>query len=227
MWSSLISKGGCVVSGSYAKARNEGISLNNNLCYDSGHQKIFSSQSRAALCPSRLCRSTTFASKNSSLGSVSENNATKKTKGDDFDCANLNLCKQLLLNEVDIASTSTWCLVLALLAGVFLVPDAADAATSSISNSHSIYSADNIADLAENEDFWGNVLRYVSYFFSVLLGTAYVALKPIVELLKRPTTAILVILGATGLYLFVSTTVSAMLGVNEFEYDPSSIVTPM
>jgi hypothetical protein len=107
------------------------------------------------------------------------------------------------------------------------VPGAADAATLAVSNNHSIYSANNIADLAENEDFWGNVLRYVSYFFSVLLGTAYVALKPIVELLKRPTTAILVILGAAGLYLFVSTTVSAMLGVNEFEYDPSSIVTPM
>ncbi len=81
-------------------------------------------------------------------------------------------------------------------------------------------------DLAENEDFWANVLRYVSYFFSVLLGTAYVAFKPILELLKRPTTAVLVIGAAIGLYYFVSTTVSAMLGVNEYGYEPSSIVTP-
>jgi len=83
-----------------------------------------------------------------------------------------------------------------------------------------------LADIAENEDFWANVLRYVSYFFSVLLGTAYVAFKPILELLKRPTTAILVIAGAAGLYYFVSSTVSMMLGVNEFTYEPSSIVTP-
>ena len=83
-----------------------------------------------------------------------------------------------------------------------------------------------LADIAENEDFWANVLRYVSYFFSVLLGTAYVAFKPILELLKRPTTALLVIAGAAGLYYFVSTTVSMMLGVNEFTYEPSSIVTP-
>lgn len=81
-------------------------------------------------------------------------------------------------------------------------------------------------DLAENEDFWANVLRYVSYFFSVLLGTAYVAFKPILELLKRPTTAVLVIGAAAGLYYFVSTTVTAMLGVNEYGYEPSSIVTP-
>lgn len=81
-------------------------------------------------------------------------------------------------------------------------------------------------DLAENEDFWANVLRYVSYFFSVLLGTAYVAFKPILELLKRPTTAVLVIGAAVGLYFFVSTTVSAMLGMNEYGYEPSSIVTP-
>jgi hypothetical protein len=230
MLSGLISKGGSVLSGIRTSVRNEGTSLNRKLNYDCSRQNIFSSQSRSALWPSRLGCFTAFAHKDGSLGPVSENNDAKKTEICDFyssDCANVNLCQQLLLNKVDITSTGTWCLVLALLAGVFLVPGAADAATLAVSNNHSIYSANNIADLAENEDFWGNVLRYVSYFFSVLLGTAYVALKPIVELLKRPTTAILVILGAAGLYLFVSTTVSAMLGVNEFEYDPSSIVTPM
>lgn len=85
-----------------------------------------------------------------------------------------------------------------------------------------------IGDLAENEEFWSNVLRYVSYFFSVLLGTAYTALKPIAELLKRPTTAALVLVGGAALYFFVSTTVSAMLGMNDIiDYEPSSIVTPM
>jgi hypothetical protein len=84
-----------------------------------------------------------------------------------------------------------------------------------------------LGELAENEEFWSNVGRYISYFFSVLLGTAYVALKPVLELLKRPTTAVFVVLGAGALYLFVSTVVSAMLGVNDLqEYVPSSIVTP-
>lgn len=84
-----------------------------------------------------------------------------------------------------------------------------------------------LADLAENSDFWANVLRYISYFFSVLLGTAYVAVKPVAELLRRPRTAVLVIAAAVLLYLFVSTTVSAMLGLNDLvDYEPSSIVTP-
>lgn len=87
--------------------------------------------------------------------------------------------------------------------------------------------ANLVADLAENSDFWANVLRYVSYFFSVLLGTVYVALKPVAQLLQRPRTAVLVVAAAVLLYLFVSTTVSAMLGLNDLvEYEPSSIVTP-
>lgn len=78
-----------------------------------------------------------------------------------------------------------------------------------------------LADVAEGADFWSNVLRYVSYFFSVLLGTAYVALKPLADLFKRPATAILGLAGIAGLLAFVSFTVNAMLGVNEpFEYNP-------
>lgn len=85
-----------------------------------------------------------------------------------------------------------------------------------------------LADLAENEDFWGNVLRYISYFFSVLLGTAYIAVRPLLELLKRPTTAVLVVAGLGALLFFVSFTVQAMLGINDpVEYTASSIVTPL
>ncbi|KAL4458370.1 hypothetical protein ABPG75_013235 [Micractinium tetrahymenae] len=85
-----------------------------------------------------------------------------------------------------------------------------------------------LADLAENEDFWGNVLRYISYFFSVLLGTAYIAVRPLLELLKRPTTAVLVVAGLGALVFFVSFTVQAMLGINEpVDYTASSIVTPL
>ncbi|EFN54403.1 hypothetical protein CHLNCDRAFT_15860, partial [Chlorella variabilis] len=57
--------------------------------------------------------------------------------------------------------------------------------------------------------FWGNVLRYISYFFSVLLGTAYIAVKPLIELMKKPTTAVLVVGGLAGLFFFVSFTVQA------------------
>mmetsp|Transcript_9579 Transcript_9579/g.18996 ORF Transcript_9579/g.18996 Transcript_9579/m.18996 type:complete len:193 (+) Transcript_9579:720-1298(+) len=122
-----------------------------------------------------------------------------------------------LMSRIDSKDVSSLLLCGVLAAGLFFTAaDWSMAATSSAGQ----------YDLAENEDFWANVLRYVSYFFSVLLGTAYVAFKPILELLKRPTTAVLVILATLGLYFFVSTTVTAMLGVEEFEYEPSSIVTP-
>lgn len=58
------------------------------------------------------------------------------------------------------------------------------------------------------------MLRYGSYFFSVLLGTAYTAVKPIGGLLKKPISAVLTITAIIGLYIFVSSTVNAMLGVN-------------
>ncbi|PSC68395.1 Calcium release-activated calcium channel [Micractinium conductrix] len=72
-----------------------------------------------------------------------------------------------------------------------------------------------LGDVAENEDFWGNVLRYISYFFSVLLGTAYIAIRPLIELMKRPGTAVLVVAGTAGLVYFVSFTVQTMLGMND------------
>ena len=61
----------------------------------------------------------------------------------------------------------------------------------------------------------GNILRYVSYFFSVLLGTAYTAVKPIGGFLRKPVSAVITIAAVIGLYIFVSSTVNAMLGVNQ------------
>jgi hypothetical protein len=69
-------------------------------------------------------------------------------------------------------------------------------------------------DLFLQEDFWTNLGRYGTYFFSVLLGTAYTALKPIAGLLKRPVTAVFTVAAIAGLVVFVSTTVKAMLGVS-------------
>eukprot|EP00884_Botryococcus_braunii_P003325 jgi/Botrbrau1/12994/Bobra.384_1s0018.1 len=74
--------------------------------------------------------------------------------------------------------------------------------------------AADLNNLAQNEDFWKNLLRYGTYFFSVLLGTAYTALKPIGGLLKRPVTAVFTLAAIVGLLVFVSTTVKAMLGVS-------------
>lgn len=65
------------------------------------------------------------------------------------------------------------------------------------------------------EDFWSNILRYVSYFFSVLLGTAYTAIKPIGGFLRKPVSAVITVAVIIGLYVFVSSTVNAMLGVNQ------------
>ena len=76
---------------------------------------------------------------------------------------------------------------------------------------------------SEDSEFWVNVSRYGRYFITVLLGTAYISVKPVLELLKRPKTAFLVLTGIAVLYLFVSTTVQAMLGVsNPLDYQPSS-----
>lgn len=55
--------------------------------------------------------------------------------------------------------------------------------------------------------------RYGSYFFSVLLGTAYTAVKPIGGLLRKPATAAATVAALAALLLFVTSTVSAMLGL--------------
>jgi hypothetical protein len=84
-----------------------------------------------------------------------------------------------------------------------------------------------VGELAENQEFWGNVLRYISYFFSVMLGTGYIMLKPFAALLKRPVTAVLLLVGVAALLYFINFTVQSMLGVNEVLFDEStSFVTP-
>ncbi|KAL4535460.1 hypothetical protein Ndes2437B_g06187 [Nannochloris sp. 'desiccata'] len=152
--------------------------------------------------------------------------SSETTNSSNYSSAPLELMQRLLAASESTPTPRTWAII-GMLAGVTLL------ATPGLALAEHLPSAASsipqpIADLAENEDFWANVLRYISYFFSVLLGTAYVAIKPIFELLKRPTTAILVIIGGAALYFFVSTTVGAMLGMNDIiEYEPSSIVTPM
>jgi len=160
------------------------------------------------------------------LGNTAVVGVRSETSTSSNSSAPLELMQRVLAASESTSTARTWAII-GMLAGVTLL------ATPGLALAEHLPSATSsiprpIADIAENEDFWANVLRYISYFFSVLLGTAYVAIKPVFELLKRPTTAILVIIGGAALYFFVSTTVGAMLGMNEIiEYEPSSIVTPM
>ncbi|KAK9821931.1 hypothetical protein WJX81_003796 [Elliptochloris bilobata] len=87
--------------------------------------------------------------------------------------------------------------------------------------------AADLNQLAEGEDFWSNVGRYGSYFFSVLLGTAYTAVRPIGGLLRKPVTAVATLAALAALAVFVTSTVSAMLGLNGgYEYEASSLLPP-
>ena len=93
----------------------------------------------------------------------------------------------------------------------------ADAATNTISDGAQVPHYVNIAmgDMGENEDFWANVVRYGRYFVTVMLGTGYIMVKPLVELLKKPTTAIAVISFTIFTLWFVRFTVNAMLGLDD------------
>ncbi|XP_059663480.1 uncharacterized protein LOC132309158 [Cornus florida] len=71
------------------------------------------------------------------------------------------------------------------------------------------------------EDFWENMRRYALYALTVSTGVAYVVFQPIVELLKNPISAILIITIIGGGFYIVSQVVSAMVGVTDFSYDYS------
>ncbi|XP_050223877.1 uncharacterized protein LOC126671256 [Mercurialis annua] len=69
------------------------------------------------------------------------------------------------------------------------------------------------------EEFWDNVRRYALYALTVSTGALWALLEPIVELLKNPVSAVLVILILGGGFFIVSQVLSAMVGVTDFSYD--------
>lgn len=71
------------------------------------------------------------------------------------------------------------------------------------------------------EEFWDNVRRYALYFLTVSTGAVYTVFLPILELLKNPISAILVLVILGGSLYIVSQVISAMVGVTEFSYDYS------
>ncbi|KAK6932856.1 hypothetical protein RJ641_002480 [Dillenia turbinata] len=71
------------------------------------------------------------------------------------------------------------------------------------------------------EEFWDNMRRYALYALTVSTGVAYTLLQPILELLKNPISAILILTIIGGSIYIVSQVVYLMVGVNEFTYDYS------
>ncbi|XP_041026011.1 uncharacterized protein LOC121266295 [Juglans microcarpa x Juglans regia] len=69
------------------------------------------------------------------------------------------------------------------------------------------------------EEFWDNVRRYALYALTVSTGAIYTIFLPIVELLKNPISAILVLTILVGGIFIVSQVLSAMVGVSDFTYD--------
>jgi hypothetical protein len=68
------------------------------------------------------------------------------------------------------------------------------------------------------EEFWDNMRRYALYALTVSTGVAYTVLEPIVELLKNPITALLIIAFLAGSGFLVSQVLNAMVGNSDFMY---------
>ncbi|PKI60768.1 hypothetical protein CRG98_018851 [Punica granatum] len=71
------------------------------------------------------------------------------------------------------------------------------------------------------EEFWDNVRRYALYALTVSTGAIYTILQPIIELLKNPISAILILLILGGGFYIITQVLSAMIGITEFSYDYS------
>lgn len=63
--------------------------------------------------------------------------------------------------------------------------------------------------------FWANMVKYARFSISIMVGFAFMFGRPIVNLLKKPQTAILVIGGAYGGYNFFKFTIETMLGMSD------------
>ncbi|KAE8708939.1 Tapetum determinant 1, putative isoform 1 [Hibiscus syriacus] len=68
------------------------------------------------------------------------------------------------------------------------------------------------------EEFWDNVRRYALYALTVSTGAVYTIMQPILELLKNPISAVLILVILGGGIFIVSQVLSAMVGVTGFTY---------
>merc|ERR1711998_219070 len=68
-----------------------------------------------------------------------------------------------------------------------------------------------IFHFAESDDFVSNLVTYARYFISVMVGTTYMMIKPITNLLNDRNTVLLAICGLMGAAYFVYFTLYSML----------------
>ncbi|KAJ3673072.1 hypothetical protein LUZ60_006446 [Juncus effusus] len=68
------------------------------------------------------------------------------------------------------------------------------------------------------EEFWDNMRRYALYALTVSTGVIYAVVEPILELLKNPITAILIVVVIAGIGFILSQVVNAMVGNSDFAY---------
>jgi hypothetical protein len=64
------------------------------------------------------------------------------------------------------------------------------------------------------KDFFKNVLRYFTYFITIVLGIATASIEPLMPLLKRPVTAVALITAAISAFIGLTLVLRAMLGLN-------------
>ncbi|MEM6837773.1 MAG: DUF751 family protein [Cyanobacteria bacterium P01_C01_bin.120] len=64
------------------------------------------------------------------------------------------------------------------------------------------------------QEFFKNVSLYPRYLISFTLGILFNAIKPLMPLLKRPTTAIALVGIAVSTFVFLTFTLRAMLGLS-------------
>ena len=71
-------------------------------------------------------------------------------------------------------------------------------------------------DLAGGEvPFWANMVKYARFSISIMVGFAFMFGRPVVNLLKKPQTAVLVIGGLVGGFKFFKWTIETMSGIND------------
>ncbi|WP_204141390.1 DUF751 family protein [Halomicronema sp. CCY15110] len=64
------------------------------------------------------------------------------------------------------------------------------------------------------QEFFKNVSRYPRYLISFSLGIFFNAIEPLMPLLKRPTTAIALVGIVISIFVFLTFTLKAMLGLS-------------
>jgi hypothetical protein len=64
------------------------------------------------------------------------------------------------------------------------------------------------------DGFWNNVLRYIRYFVTTLLGVLLNTFAPLAPLFKRPISLIALLGLFVGSLVFITLTLRAMLGLS-------------